>query len=74
MGKLGSVMQRGIVLNAKVFGTEPMRYFSHVLDLILRAESFLNLIVWQILWGTESTYVSPAFRSIVTYRLPVLRA
>jgi hypothetical protein len=67
-------MQRGIVLNAKVFRAEPMRYFSHVLDLILRAESFLNLIEWQILWGTESTYVSPAFCSIITYRLPVLRA
>lgn len=67
-------MQRGIVLNAKVFGTEPMRYFSHVLDLILRAESFLNLIVWQILWGTESIYVSPAFCSIITDRLSVSRA
>lgn len=49
MGKLGSMMQCGVILNAEIFWTKPMRYLCHNLDFLLCTEGFLNLIVGKII-------------------------
>jgi hypothetical protein len=42
-------MQRSVILDAKVFRVEPVHNFSDFVFLVLRTQSFLQLIVWEIL-------------------------
>lgn len=49
LGKVRGVMQAGIVVNAEVFGTEPMNNFCDVFLLFLLAEQLDEGIEWELL-------------------------